>query len=284
MKKIFFSLLFFTLSFLWGSSLKETLESIPKEDQEKISSLFYAIFFEDHGAYALFGDKPMSLSGDFLVTPWENTLERMRSGGIFWGWWEKWKHYEHLFPMKNYLLLREPNSINENSNVKSDLIFFINKNLLIETVETHLCIFEKVLNRKIEPKKFLEDIENGSNSLQKSIDNNEMLLGILLGYGKHNASLFIKKNCDIPELCRREDFQEFLTGDAELKPIHKKLDFFGDHKYSPIILGSVHFVADFSHPETKILQEKYNELRGKISKIYAQGDFLEITFLELTRE
>ena len=68
-----------------------------------------------------------------------------------------------------------------------------------------------------------------------------MLLGILLGYVKHNASLFIKRD---------SNSLEFFVGDAELKPIYNKLDFFGEHRYSLLIVKPIQFVADFSHPET----------------------------------
>jgi hypothetical protein len=59
---------------------------------------------------------------------------------------------------------------------------------------------------------------------------------------------------------------------------------FGDYKYSPLMIQSVHFVADHTHPETIALQQKYREQRGKISAIYAKGNFLEITLTQLTSD
>ncbi len=153
-------------------------------------------------------------------------------------------------------------------------------NRFIKCVNEHLGLFQRVLNKKIDPRIFLEEIEN-DHSLLKSIDHNEMLLGIVLGYGKNNASLFVKRSKNSFEFYQDD---EFYVGDAELQPIHKKLGFFGDYSYSPLIVSSVHFVADLEHPETKALEKKYRELRGKISAIYAQGDFLEITLSKLTED
>ena len=121
----------------------------------------------------------------------------MRSGVVFWGWWDTWERYKHLFPIENYLFLREPNIINdpgETSEFKCDLIFFIDKKIFIKTVEKHRRLFETILDKKIEPRKFLEEVEDGKISFQKSIGNNNMLLGILLGYGKHNSSFSTQKD------------------------------------------------------------------------------------------
>ncbi len=43
-------------------------------------------------------------------------------------------------------------------------------------------------------------------------------------------------------------------------------------------------MVDPKHSETKALEKKYKKLRGKISAIYARGDFLEITLSKLTSE
>lgn len=275
-----FLFIFLISNFLWGNSIREHLTNLPIDNQQELRSLFDRILFIDDGVYALFGDKPLSLSGDFMLTPWENTIEGVRCGGTFWKWWNTWEQYKHLFPSTKYLILREPNTLNksENAEITSDLIIFINKEHFITCINKHIDLFERILNKKIDSSVFLEEIEQGR-SLLKSIHNNEMILGIMLGYGKNNASLFIKRTRNSFEFYQDN---EFYVGDAKLQPIHKKLNFFGDYGYSPLIVNSVHFVADLEHPETKDLEKKYRLLRGKISAIYAQGDLLEITLSQLT--
>ena len=275
--------LLLAVNLLFGSDVGEKLKTIPEPDREDIRLLFHTILFKDHGVYTLFGDKPISVSGDFLVTPYENVLEGMKCGGIFWKQWQTWDKYKHLFPSRKYIFLREPNVLGDSESYEVDLIFIINKDEFIKTVDNHKSLFEAVLGKKIDARFLLESIEKGKISLLRSIDNNEMLLGILLGYGKHNSSLYMKRSRDFLEF-EVGDEDRFYVGDARLKPIHKKLNFFGSYGYSPLIVSSVHFVADFSHPETKYLERKYKDARGKISSIYSQGDFLEITLTQLISE
>lgn len=252
------------------ASSRDALNSIPQEDQEALRQLFRYLN-DDHFAYTLFGDKPVSLSGDFTITPWENVLERMRCGGRFWQKWEVWEKYKHLFPIKNYLLVKEDSHFQDSQN-----IILINKQEFIKIVNQHLALFERVLDRKINPEQMLKDIELGKISFIDNIDNNQMLWGILLGYGKHNAAQYNKKN--------REYFNARALSDAPLKYSTIKLDPFGEYDYSLLMMGSIHFAADLNHPETIALEKKYKELRAKISAIYAQGNFLEITLAQLTSE
>lgn len=109
------------------------LRKIPQEDLEQINALFSTIFKSDHGTYTLFGDKPVSLSGHFTLTPWENTMERIDCyGGLFWKRWEVWEKYKHLFPFQSYLVLKEPSRFSKISN-----IIIINKKEFINTINQH---------------------------------------------------------------------------------------------------------------------------------------------------
>lgn len=144
----------------------------------------------------------------------------------------------------------------------------VNKVEFVKVINQHLHLFERVLDRSVSPEQMLSDLESGKISLLDSINNNKMILGILLGYGKYNAMLF-----------NRREWQGL--NDAGLQHSTIKLEAFGDYAYSPLVIKSVHFAADFKHPETKVLQKKYQKLREKISEIYAKGNFLEITLSQL---
>ena len=76
--------------------------------------------------------------------------------------------------------------------------------------------------------------------------------------------------------------REFVDIDEECEYLNLKLRGFSERTYSPLVLRPLQFVADLEHPETKALRIKYDDLRRKISAIYAQGDFLEITLKQLT--
>lgn len=253
-----------------GLNIRELFTEIPAEDLSSLDSLFSELL-RDHFGYTLFGDKPISLSSHFVITPWENIVERTNNlDGIFWKNWNIWEKYQDLFPMKNYLLIKEKS---RNKNIKH--IILINKNEFINVVNQNQRLFEAILGRKISPKDILDTIEAGNATLMDIINDNQALWGILLGYGKHNSMLYNQRE--------RNYFNCLALSDIALKHSSITLEGVGDYKYSPLIMGSVYFAGDMHHPETITLQRKYQELREKISLIYSQGDLLEISLSQLTR-
>lgn len=266
---LYFIFIFF--SFVLRADLSSQLDQLPKEDRATLESLFKFIFKTDHGAYTLFGDKPVSLSGDFTLTPWENTIEGMRCGGLFWKKWAVWETYKHMFPFTHYLMLREPA---KGSSIH--YVIVINKKEFIKIFNENLNLFQTVLDEKITPEEFLSNIEKEKKTFVESIHDNQLLWGILLGYGKHNSGLYNKRD--------RPYFNTMLLSSIAIERSKIKLQSIGDYDYSPVIMESVHFVGERNHPETLALQKKYRELRGRISEIYSKGDFLEITLRQLTTD
>jgi hypothetical protein len=268
----FFVIFFIFISYsLQGTNVSTILQEIPDKDRQEICSLFSFLVKEDHFAYTLFGDKAVSISGHFTLTPWENTLERIQSDAIFWKKWQTWEKYKNLFTFKNYLVLNENHP---SKNLQVSHIIIINKKAFLKTVYQHLPLFESILGHKIVPEQLLSNIESGKASFRNSISNNEMLWGILLGYGKHNAILYNRRE--------RDYFNNAVLSSPALEYSTIKLKGCGDYGYYPFLIGSVYFVGDLDHAETVALRQKYRKLRGEISAIYAKGDFLEITLSKLT--
>lgn len=124
------------------------------------------------------------------------------------------------------------------------------------------------------------------------IQDNQMLWGILLGYGVHNSKLYYERTKldefiyfeELPKIPKMKPLPSspFSSIEEECEYFYSLLKPFGEYNYSPLIIRPVHFMADHNHPETEKLKNKYNKLRSKISAIYAQGDFLEITLSQLT--
>lgn len=269
--RICFSLiLVFTYLYAEETDIRKLIDEMPKMDREDLEFVFSELV-RDHFAYTLFGDKPISLSGHFVVIPWENVIEHVSpSDAIFWKKWKTWEKYQHQFKFKNYLMIKE----NRKSKLyKITTIYLINKNEFIRTIKRHSLLFESVLGHKIIPEQMLNDIEYRKISFSETIQNNEMLLGILLGYGKHNSSLYSKKE--------RDYFNSPLLSMTALEHSTIKLEACGDYGFYPFLINSVYFSGDLSHPETKFLQKKYRQQRSKISGIYNYGDFLEITLSKL---
>ncbi len=239
-----------------AANVKQMIENIPLEDRKDIEGLFYNLINDQPFSYTLFGDKPVSIASYFRVTPWENFIELGQCDEIVLKKWKVWEKYKNQFPMKNFFMFKESSSNFEE-------IIFINKKAFLKTLINHLDIFEKILGKKIDPKNFLAKIGQGKVSFYDSIQSNEILLGIFFGYGKYNPILFSQRNKILKISC---------------------LYAFDNNSSLQRIGSSIHFMADLNHPETKALQRKYQKLRGKISAIYAKGNFLEITLSELSSD
>ncbi len=280
---IIITLLFSNISYA-QSPISEKLKTIPAEDLEALKRALFELMNKDHLIYTLFDVKPVSFSGHFTIVPPANILNGCRRESIFCKNWEVWKKYKDNFPISRYVFFEE----NSPENIKS--IVLINKQLFIDTVQTHLEIFKEHLGQEITPTSLLVEIEQ-KESLFASIKHNSLLLGILLGYGKHNAELFyqrekvrqfINKKClpITPEQIA-EPSKSFSSLKEEYDFYQSKLKPFGDYHYSLLIVDPVHFMADHQNNETMVLKEKYKKDRARISKIYSNADFLEITLSKL---
>lgn len=266
------------------SPISEKLKAIPIQDLEALKRALFELMNKDHLIYTLFDVKPISFSGHFTVTPLENFLCGCNKDGLFCKNWETWKKYKDNFPISRYVFFEE----NSPENIKS--IVLINKQLFIDTVQMHLEIFKEHLGQDITPSGLIKDIEQ-KKSLFISIKHNSLLLGILLGYGKHNAELFYqrervrqfinKKRLPITPDQIAEPSEPFSSLKEEYDFYHSKLKPFGDYHYSPLIVDPVHFVADHQDRETMELKERYKKARARISKIYSNVDFMEVTLSRL---
>lgn len=269
------------------SSVREILNTMPKDEKEALEKLFYNLFNRNNFSYTLFGDKPLSLSA-YFTTSFDHEGIPSNRGISIWKKWAVWKKYAPSFPMTRYLLIEEPFDRGD-----SKSIYFINKKSFVNKVNEHLNVFQEVLGENITGKLLLEKIEEDPKFLF-FLNDDSLLLGILLGYGEHNARLFNNRNKLSPFVFRKEfptipikiplPSEGFTSLQDEFNSYFSILTLFGDTHYLPLMIHSVHFVADHQHPETITLQNKYRKQRGKISAIYAKGNFLEITLSQLISE
>ncbi|WP_068471249.1 hypothetical protein [Candidatus Protochlamydia phocaeensis] len=192
---------------------------------------------------------------------------------LFWKSWHVWKKYAPLFPSKHYLMILEPSK----SKIASiSNIFLINRKEFVKVIKDNQKLFNKFLEQEVKAEELLANIESGKTSLAASIKDNQLLWGILLGYGKHNAMLYNKRE--------RGYFDCTTLSHVAMQKSSIKLEPCGDYNYSPLIIESVNFVGDLNHPETIELTQKYQRQRGQISAIYAKGNFLEITLSQFTSD
>jgi hypothetical protein len=196
---------------LFSSVVEEGLKGIPNEDKVKMTSFFDYSIKVCHAGYVLFFDsKPVS-----IISFWteDNSTAKFKDG------WDIFKKYEHLFPHKNYIFDEQQRKISSKESIQ---IFLINKKSFIDCINRHSNVFHEILHQKIDGLKFVHEIENGKH-LMDLIEDNEILLGILLGYGEESSKLYNIKQVEsmqnkIPDKSYITITSE-LTDDIEILPV-----------------------------------------------------------------
>ncbi|MGE5195902.1 MAG: hypothetical protein ACM3JI_01060 [Anaerolineae bacterium] len=290
---------------LTSSEITQILREIPQKERNNLEWFFRHAVAEDSFAYVIFGSKPMAISGycdfselrfhgcfqkpdEFIYSLFEtcDALNlRIKNG------FEAWQKYRNYFCTQKYVFKKCKNII------KNDFVcvVIVNIDLFVNTVEKHLDVFQKALGQHITPDFLLEKIERDENIFSLILKDNETLIGTLLGYGIHNATLFhqrrkISNKCPRSYIYLAEEKIKPLSGfsstEKELQYDNKKLKSFAPRKelvLNPLFMQLPVFVADLDDPETKTLKKTYEKEQKKILKKYKDNDFLEITLGQLTR-
>ena len=277
-------LIFFFNFFPLASS--EMLNKIPKQDKKQLEDLFNYFTTNSTFPYTLFGNKPVSWICITLprfpeFKSSQKVIHRSTNKSSLWKKWQVWKKYEKQFPLIKYHFIEETESNRKD-------IFIINKKYFISIVNQHQDLFESILHQKVSGESLLEEMEKQS-SFRKVIQNNDLLLGILLGFGEHNSSLYQQRE-DLEKLYKL--YQSMLIADTpafqdlenKAEKITNILMPFNDSCNSYLIVGSPSFMVDATNQETRTLKSNYEKLQHEISKLYHSRNVLEITINQLTSE
>ncbi len=267
-------------------SFSKTLAKISKEDREVLEAFFFELQFSG-GAYVLFGDKPMSICSFALPNysqrmPLTNIIElsaclHVQNIKINKGW-DVWKKYSHLFSSSQFFIV-------ENRCDDYVTVAIINKRNFLKIVEENIDVFRQLLGVEMTPDIVLSRCLASSDLMREVFQNHHVLLGIVLGYGRHNAQLFSRKIQieEAKEVSLEEKIlpahgfsnleEEYQSIQALLSPLEPE-DLW---EWSYPILPLPGFVADFTHPETHRLRKQYQKQHKKIIKKYKNRDFLTVT-------
>jgi hypothetical protein len=159
-------------------------------------------------------------------------------------------------------------------------IVLINKEAFRNTVNKNIDLFRKMIHSKVTADSLLEQMKDEDKKVYDILNGHEALMGILLGFGRHNSLCF-------EDLDEMESSNNYLMHTKEFISKREKLNkqlkcFRGQEKLSNIERhGQIGFRADHNHPETKELKEKYNKLCIKTDEIYSRDDWFEKTLRQL---
>jgi len=270
--------------FPFSTPKTQILKKIPKDDLVFLDFFLRYLFLEEDFIYVLFGDKAMGVSGYFNPYRAENFL--VSQNILLWNLNVKkgaeiFRKYQHLFSMKNcQMLFIEKEDETE--------IVFINKKNFSRTFNKHQRDFQTILGSRISSKKLLRQMIDEKDVMGSTLHEHEGLLGILLGYGKHNAWMFHRRNELHRALhqfslssIRLHPSMGFASIEEELKTIEDALQLFTNKQSSPLVfLRLPTFMADAEASETKKLKKKYIKQRKHIADIYNKDSNFLITIIE----
>lgn len=278
---------------------KKILQLLSPEEKSVLSNACKELFYLSPVGYTLFGDKPLSLI----------CLHHRRNGV------RKYFFFNVVLPFfanhqkdlvsSNYAILFE-------HDITNPFVYVINKRAFVDAVEENISIFRKILGERVSPQTLLDSITSKKFSIEHVLKENEVLWGILFGYGTENALLFDRRDfldrclfqhnlppkkgsspintMDQEEIVTRIDYNQWM-----MRKVHDKEDILpfnelekelsllssktvldgvgGNHMLSSLRTPS--FVGDPTSKETLQLMQKYVETKKLLIKLMAKDDFFE---------
>jgi hypothetical protein len=181
-------------------------------------------------------------------------------------------------------------------------VFFIHKKRLLNILSKHFIDFQKKFPRFESANSLLQSMLVDSSILRQICNKHDLLLGIILGFGKENAALFERKmrietflspprfhsltSCFNPPLFRPIPQPGFATLEEELKAMEMKSDGTIENVDHPGISWHLHyplgFLVDTEKTDLYQLRTHLRRILVKANAAYSDGNFLFVT-LDLLR-
>jgi hypothetical protein len=183
MKRKFFLLLIFLglISSLFGS-IDEKLRHISWDEKLCMRKFFDFVIHRDQAAHTLyFENKPVCLTGILIKDKYRTFRDVLYLKG-----WRAFRKNEHLFEHPNFIFNE---CITGDDEFKVLNIYIINKGALQKCLKQNVDVFKESLGGEFTPEWLMEKLEEGYTIIDL-INSNEMLLGILLGFGKEASRAY----------------------------------------------------------------------------------------------
>ena len=178
---LFFCLLWTTSIF--GNVVEEGVRQISLNERFCMKAFFDQAIKHNQAAHVLyFMNKPVCITCSALKHKDKTFKDVLALRG-----WRAFKKHEHLFPHPNFIF--SENIFESGNDCKVLHIYVINKKSLSNCLDEHCMLFKKILGQEFSSGHFIEKLEKGR-PLPSLLNDNEELLGILLGYGEESAHAF----------------------------------------------------------------------------------------------
>ncbi|NGX61771.1 MAG: hypothetical protein K940chlam9_01260 [Chlamydiae bacterium] len=262
-------------------SAKADIRNVPRHDLENIERLFEDLIDNHDYSYAIFGSKPMSLADFNLKVPENLSLYRRLRSKFFLvkrrARLKSWYKHRREFNFEDFIFLDE-----ESDWLDCLVLILINKKNMLQVLRDNEAIFKEEIGESFTPESFLERLEKREISFAKATGKNQRLIGIMLGYGERNATIFQKRFDLMKVVARRkkENLPEDETMKKELDAIESRIACFSEPEADATI-HPLYFLADVSHPETVALKRKYEQEREQIIELRKKGNFMDLVLQRL---
>lgn len=278
----------------------QKLQSIPLEEKFFLEAFFRTLISTDNGSYVLFGDKPASFmvyeenrSYDYSLSDFPCYIDFSPSKRGF----DVWEKYQHLFPSNAHCIIKIESCFSKNMSA----IFLIHKKRLLNILSKYFIDFQKKFPQYTSPNSLLQSMMVDSTILQQICNKHDLLLGIILGFGKENAALFERK-MRIERFLYPQKFHSlksnlnqllfrllprpgFATLEEELKTIEMQSDGVIEDAYRPGISWNLHhplgFLVDTEKTDLRQLRARLKRVLTKATAAYNNGNFLFVTLANL---
>ncbi len=265
--------------FLTGFSSPETC-LLRESARVELNPFFRLLFQRSEFGYTLFGQKPMSFYSYFIKLPSECVMFGSFTDPKIEKHYLTYGKYKDELSFVNYIILDQLCISNKfpTSGIVRD-VFIINKRAFTAAVNEHLSLFKEKLGKGVCADGLLRDIESGKNILFDVLKEDELLWGILLGYGDHNAEIYARREAikDGKTIALAPGYSSL---EEELNAIDGLLEGF-THEYFIDLIPLPMFMCDANHIETQMLKNKYQQVQEHIRTVYNSPDFLDLVLHQL---
>jgi hypothetical protein len=256
-KFLLFSFFLAVVTAVFGGVPEDGLKQISLHDRICMKAFFDDAIKTEQIAHVLyFENKPVAIIGRILKPNHDRYNEILCLKG-----WYAFKKNEYLFPHPHFLFNERMVSFDENFKVLH--IYLINKKALEICLDQHLHCFKEVLGKEFNPQQFIAQLQEGQ-SLNSLLHEDEMLLGILLGFGEESSKAF--RDFNAKQI-------DYIAETETYCGIHLKKP--KDCRINPVI-----FMGDPNSAQVKELTSAYEKELEEISNIYRQKKNSLIMVLE----
>lgn len=247
-------------------TIREKLKQLDQQDREDLARFLHQMVALDQFSYTLVGYKPMSISHvivedtDDLSPCWKEAFktpnyQTLRRGYLVW------KKYQSLFLLKQHLLI-DYSFLGKGRRE----IALISPKLCMSKIQENLEGFQEILGKSYTTEEVFGILTHPEHNDFYAIVDHTRLIGILLGFGRHNACLF--------EQYRGGASRSDISWN---RPTQDNFQMFSCEWPLPWVQLLPEFVCDPSSKETQELKKHYKKARQHIRWTYFFRNKFEVT-------